>query len=88
MVQYHQGNLTLDRAAYEIKRETRHYAKRQLTWFRKMRNAQSLASKPKRHSRNPEDKLLSLLPKVVRLLPGYFPEFAQTGFAENKTNAL
>ena len=35
MIQYHQGNVDLERATYEIKRETRHYAKRQLTWFRK-----------------------------------------------------
>ena len=34
MIQYHQGNIDLERATYEIKRETRHYAKRQLTWFR------------------------------------------------------
>ena len=64
MVQYHQGNLTLDRAAYEIKRETRHYAKRQLTWFRKMKNTQPLPANPKDTAESLRDKLLSLLPKV------------------------
>lgn len=32
---YLNGNCTLDEAVYVIKRETRHFAKRQLTWFRR-----------------------------------------------------
>ena len=44
MTRYHQEGLTLERAIYEIKRETRHYAKRQLTWFRKMPEAQIILS--------------------------------------------
>lgn len=32
---YFQGNCTLDEAVEKIKRETRRYAKRQLTWFRR-----------------------------------------------------
>lgn len=34
LVQHIQGALSLDRAVYEIQRETRRYAKRQITWFR------------------------------------------------------
>ena len=83
MVQYHQGNLTLDRAAYEIKRETRHYAKRQLTWFKKMRNTQPLPANPKDSAETLRDKLLSLLPKVSACFLAIFLSFAQTGFAEN-----
>ena len=30
-----EGDITLDRAIYLIKRDTRHFAKRQLTWFRR-----------------------------------------------------
>ena len=33
---YLNGDISLDRAVYEIKLNTRHYAKRQMTWFRKM----------------------------------------------------
>ena len=84
MVQYHQGQLTLDRAAYEIKRETRHYAKRQLTWFRKMRNAQSLPANQNDTPESLRDKLLSLLPKVSACFLAIFLCLAQTGFAENK----
>jgi len=34
IAQYLKGEITIDRAIYLIKRDTRHYAKRQLTWFR------------------------------------------------------
>ena len=29
------GNISLDEAVYTLKRDTRHFAKRQLTWFRR-----------------------------------------------------
>ena len=32
------GDMSLDEAVYEIKLQTRHFAKRQLTWFRRERN--------------------------------------------------
>ena len=35
---YLDGNMTLEDAVYIIKRETRHFAKRQLTWFRRERD--------------------------------------------------
>ncbi len=35
IIEHLEGNLTLERAVELIKRNTRHYAKRQLTWFRK-----------------------------------------------------
>lgn len=35
MLDYLNGEITLDRALYLIKRDTRHFAKRQLTWFRR-----------------------------------------------------
>jgi tRNA dimethylallyltransferase len=34
-IQYLQGEISLDEALSLIQRATRHYAKRQLTWFRK-----------------------------------------------------
>lgn len=36
MAAYIQGNLSLDEAAAQIKTRTRHFAKRQLTWYRRM----------------------------------------------------
>ena len=38
MVRHLAGEITLERAVYEIKRDTRHYAKRQITWFKKVLN--------------------------------------------------
>lgn len=84
MIEYHQGNLTLDRATYEIKRETRHYAKRQLTWFRKMRDTQPLPVDTKDTPESLRDKLLSFLPKVSVCLLAIFLSLAQTSYANNK----
>ena len=35
IIEYLYGEITLDEAVYKIKRDTRHFAKRQLTWFRR-----------------------------------------------------
>lgn len=40
MIQYFNGEITLDKAVELIKRDTRHFAKRQLTWFRHDPNIQ------------------------------------------------
>ena len=40
IIQYLGGEISLDRAIELIKRNTRHYAKRQLTWFRKDKRIQ------------------------------------------------
>ena len=37
ILDYLDGNCTLEEAIYTIKRDTRHFAKRQLTWFRRER---------------------------------------------------
>lgn len=37
LLDYLEGSVTLEEAVYVIKRETRHFAKRQLTWFRRER---------------------------------------------------
>ncbi|MBL4664367.1 MAG: tetratricopeptide repeat protein [Nitrospinaceae bacterium] len=75
MTQYHQGDLTLERAIYEIKRETRHYAKRQLTWFRKMPEAQTITVDKKDTPESLSDKLLSRLPNVAACLLAIFLSF-------------
>ena len=40
MIQYLQGEISLEKAVELIKRDTRHFAKRQLTWFRHDPNIQ------------------------------------------------
>lgn len=37
ILDYLDGNCTLEEAIYTIKRDTRHFAKRQLTWFKRER---------------------------------------------------
>lgn len=37
ILDYLDGNTTLEEAVYILKRDTRHFAKRQLTWFRRER---------------------------------------------------
>ena len=38
IIPYLQGACSLDEAVYILKRDTRHFAKRQLTWFRRERD--------------------------------------------------
>ncbi|MBI4383726.1 MAG: tRNA (adenosine(37)-N6)-dimethylallyltransferase MiaA [Nitrospinae bacterium] len=65
MVNHLEGNISLERAVYEIKRETRHYAKRQITWFKRVPNAVSLpiGETPARLV----DRVLSFLPSAAGL---------------------
>jgi tRNA dimethylallyltransferase len=35
ILDYLDGNTTLEEAVYLLKRDTRHFAKRQMTWFRR-----------------------------------------------------
>ncbi len=35
LLAYLEGEITLEEAVYQIKRNTRHFAKRQLTWFKR-----------------------------------------------------
>ncbi len=41
-IPYFEGRITFDEAVEAIKKETRHYAKRQLTWFNRMENVNKL----------------------------------------------
>lgn len=43
ILDYLNGEISLDEAIYTIKRDTRHFAKRQLTWFRRERDVRWLA---------------------------------------------
>lgn len=62
MVSHLEGKIPLDRAIYEIKRDTRHYAKRQITWFKKVPGAISVPV-------GAGDTPLALRDKIMTLLP-------------------
>jgi len=68
LVRHLDGEITLERAVYEIKRETRHYAKRQITWFKKMAGIQCLPADRGDTARTMMEKILRHLPTVSCLL--------------------
>ena len=68
MVQHLEGNISLDRAVYEIKRDTRHYAKRQITWFKKVPDTISVNASNADTPETLRDKVLAHLPQVAALL--------------------
>ena len=66
MVRHLAGEINLERTVYEIKRDTRHYAKRQITWFKKVLNKVSIPATATPTAL--KDKILSLLPQAVALM--------------------
>ena len=61
MIQYFDGELSLEKAIELIKRDTRHFAKRQLTWFRHDPNVQWVNKQNKT-----EDEITEELVQIVR----------------------
>ena len=68
MTQHLEGDLPLDRAVYEIKRDTRHFAKRQLTWFKKMAGRIPLPLNPSETAQQIKEKILKQVPLGATLL--------------------
>jgi tRNA dimethylallyltransferase len=68
MAQHLEGDLPLDRAVYEIKRDTRHFAKRQLTWFKKMADRITLHFDPAEKAQQIKEKVLAQVPLGATLL--------------------
>ena len=68
MARHLEDDLPLDRAVYEIKRDTRHFAKRQLTWFKKMANRITLSLDPGETAHQIKEKVLKQVPLGATLL--------------------
>ncbi len=62
VLDYLDGACTLEEAAYRIKRDTRHFAKRQLTWFRRERDVTWIH---KQEFACDNDKILSYMHKIL-----------------------
>ena len=60
---YLEGDCSLSEAVYIIKRDTRHFAKRQLTWFKRERSIMSIQ---KRCVAYDDEKILQNLLEVIR----------------------
>ena len=63
ILDYLDGACTLEEAIYILKRDTRHFAKRQLTWFRRERDVIWI---PKHEFNYDEDKILEVMLKNIR----------------------
>ncbi len=64
-VRHLQGALSLEEAVHEIKRETRHYAKRQLTWFKKVPDCVPIKADNRDSADSLRDKILAFLPQCA-----------------------
>lgn len=62
------NQINLEDAIDEIKRETRRYAKRQITWFKKSPGAKTVAVDPKETPQTLKTKILSKLPGTLSAL--------------------
>jgi len=60
---YLNGECTLDEAVYRIKRDTRHFAKRQLTWFRREENTIWIN---RNEFVNPKKEILPIMIKTLK----------------------
>ncbi|MFQ5444674.1 MAG: tRNA (adenosine(37)-N6)-dimethylallyltransferase MiaA, partial [Nitrospinales bacterium] len=83
VVDHLEGSISLDRAVYEIKRETRHYAKRQITWFKKIPDTIPIPAENTDGPGTLRDKILCQFPQLVALFLACilclaFPTLGQT----------
>lgn len=62
IIQYFEGEISLEEAVYRIKRDTRHFAKRQITWFKRERDV-IWVNKNEFHE--DEDKILDYMMEVL-----------------------
>ena len=63
ILDYLNGKCTLDEAIYILKRDTRHFAKRQLTWFRRERDVIWIDKQKFEHN---EEKILEEMLKFIK----------------------
>jgi tRNA dimethylallyltransferase len=64
IILYLEGNYTLEEAVYIIKRDTRHFAKRQLTWFHREKEVTWINKEEYQHN---EDKILEKALQELKL---------------------
>lgn len=63
ILDYLEGKISLEEAVYRVKRDTRHFAKRQLTWFRRERDVIWI---DKGDFSGDEEKILEYMKQVLR----------------------
>ena len=63
ILEYLDGECTLEDAVYKIKRDTRHFAKRQITWFKREKHVTWINKKDYNYD---EDKILEVMLESIR----------------------
>lgn len=67
ILDYLEGACTLEDAVYRIKRDTRHFAKRQITWFKRERDVTWISREDFRAEDGKEDEcILAYMLKIIR----------------------
>ncbi|MGV7220583.1 MAG: tRNA (adenosine(37)-N6)-dimethylallyltransferase MiaA [Nitrospinales bacterium] len=64
-IQYIDGKISLDQAVNEIKRDSRNYAKRQITWFKKASGATPISMDEQNSPKSVAERILSRLPSLL-----------------------
>lgn len=67
ILDYLEGKLTLEEAVYRIKRDTRHFAKRQITWFKRERQVTWIEKQAYAYD---EEKILEHMIQKIRQMEG------------------
>ena len=80
ILDYLNGESTLEEAVYILKRDTRHFAKRQITWFRRERDVIWI---PKNEFNYDEDKILEKMLQVLKE-----KEIIENGFSDTDSCTL
>ena len=65
IIDFLDGKYSIEQTVDLIKRDTRHYAKRQITWFKKIRGYKTINTDFSDNATSLRDKILSLLPQTV-----------------------
>ena len=63
ILDYLDGACTLEDAIYKIKRDTRHFAKRQITWFKREKHVTWINKKDYNYD---EDKILEVMLESIK----------------------
>ena len=87
LLEYLDQNCTLEDAVYRIKRDTRHFAKRQLTWFRKEEDVTWISRQDFRHPASEMAQSLTVAEEDKQILAHMLQILTEKGIIPNGTTS-
>lgn len=87
LLEYLDQNCTLEDAVYRIKRDTRHFAKRQLTWFRKEEDVTWISRQDFRHPASEMAQSLTVAEEDKQILAHMLQILTEKGIISNGTTS-